>query len=195
MKELFRKYQSVLRFLLLFLGSYIILSLIYGGYLALSKGDSNTSDFITQLVAEQSSAVLNTLGYNAEVIANEALPSMQLWVEGVWVGRIIEGCNAISIIILFAAFIIAFSASFKKTLVFLFAGATLIYAINIVRIAILAIALYQYPEYQEVLHTVVFPGIIYSLVFILWVVWVRNLNLSKRNNSPFEGGERGMYEE
>lgn len=194
MKELFRKYKSVLRFLLLFLGSYIVLSLIYGGYLKLSKGDSNTSDFITQLVAEQSNAVLNSLGYNAKVLANEALPSMQLWVEGVWVGRIIEGCNAISIIILFAAFIISFAVSFKRTLVFLFAGATLIYAVNIVRIAILAIALYQYPQYQEILHTVVFPGIIYSLVFVLWVVWVRNLNLGKRNDSSFEGGERGMHE-
>jgi exosortase family protein XrtF len=180
MKELFRKYKSVLRFLLLFLGSYIVLSFIYGGYLILSKGDSNTSDFMTQLVAEQSNAVLNSVGYNAQVIANQALPSMQLWVEGVWVGRIIEGCNSISIIILFAAFIIAFSASFKKTLVFLFAGATLIYAVNIVRIVILAIALYQYPEYQEVLHTVVFPGIIYSLVFILWVVWVKSLKLNHK---------------
>ena len=119
---------------------------------------------------------------------------MQLWVEGVWVGRIIEGCNAISIIILFAAFIISFAVSFKRTLVFLFAGATLIYAVNIVRIAILAIALYQYPQYQEILHTVVFPGIIYSLVFVLWVVWVRNLNLDKKNDSSFQGGERAMYE-
>ncbi|HAT64611.1 MAG TPA: exosortase family protein XrtF [Flavobacteriaceae bacterium] len=194
MKELFRKYKSVLRFLLLFLGSYIVLSLIYGGYLKLSIGDSNTSDFITQLVAEQSNAVLNSLGYNAEVLANESLPSMQLWVEGVWVGRIIEGCNAISIIILFAAFIFSFAVSFKRTLVFFFAGATLIYAVNIVRIAILAIALYQYPQYQEILHTVVFPGIIYSLVFVLWVVWVRNLNLGKKNDSSFQGGERGMHE-
>ena len=179
MKELFRKYKSVLHFLLLFFGSYLVLSLIYGGYLALSKGDSNTSDFITQLVAEQSSAVLNSLGYNAEVIANETTPSMELWVEGIHVGQIIEGCNAISIIILFVAFIIAFSASFKKTLVFICAGAILIYGVNLYRIAVLAIALYQYPEYQEVLHTVVFPGIIYSLVFVLWVLWVRTLKPKK----------------
>lgn len=194
MKELFRKYKSVLRFLLLFLGSYIVLSLIYGGYLTLSKGDLYTSDSITQLVAKQSSAVLNTIGYHAAVVANKDLPSMQLWVEGVQVGTIIEGCNSISIIILFVAFILAFSASYKKTILFVFAGATLIYTFNIVRIAILAIALYQYPKYQEILHTVVFPGIIYGLVFVLWVIWVKSLNTINKTNFPLEGGKGGVYE-
>jgi exosortase family protein XrtF len=76
---------------------------------------------------------------------------------------------------LFVAFVIAFAEKFKKTVLFLFAGAVLIYIVNIVRIAILTVALYKYPQYEDILHSVVFPGIIYSMVFILWMVWVRML--------------------
>ncbi|MCB0457268.1 MAG: exosortase family protein XrtF [Flavobacteriaceae bacterium] len=194
MKELFRKYQAVLRFLLIFLGSYILLSLLYGGFLSLSRGEEATPDVITQNVAKQSTALLNSLGYVSKVAANKDLPSLQLWVEGTQVGTIIEGCNSLSIIILFMSFVVAFSGPIKKTVVFLFAGAVLIYSVNLVRIAILAIALYQYPQYQEPLHTIVFPGIIYGLVFVLWVIWVKSLNKTKKANSSFEGGKGDIYE-
>lgn len=195
MKELFRKYASVLRFLLIFIGAYILLSLLYGGFLSFSKGGDSAPDVITQRVAQQSHALLHSLGYRSEVIANKELPSMHLWVEGTQVGTIIEGCNSLSIIILFVSFVVAFSAPLKKTVVFLFAGAVLIYAFNLVRIAILAIALYQYPHYQDFLHTIVFPGIIYGLVFVLWVIWVKYVTKFKINESPFEGGKRGMFHE
>ncbi|MEZ4779667.1 MAG: exosortase family protein XrtF [Flavobacteriaceae bacterium] len=190
MRELFRKYQSVLRFLLIFLGSYILLSLLYGGFLSLSKGKEATPDLITQNVAKQSTAVLNSLGYISKVEANKDLPSLQLWVEETEVGTIIEGCNSLSIIILFISFVVAFSAPIKKTLLFLFAGAVLIYSVNLIRIAVLAIALYQYPQHQEFLHTVVFPGIIYGLVFVLWVLWVQRIAKENQNKVHIEEERR-----
>ena len=194
MKELFIKYVSVLRFLLIFIGVYILLSLLYGGFLSFSKGADSSPDMITQQVAQQSHALLHSLGYRAEVIANKELPSMQLWVEGTQVGTIIEGCNSLSIIILFVSFVLAFSAPLKKTVVFLFAGAVLIYAFNLVRIAILAIALYQYPHYQDFLHTIIFPGIIYGLVFGLWVIWVRSVNPPKQLASNVAEGKEDNFE-
>jgi len=173
MKQLFSKYKSVVLFLLLFLGSYLVLSLLYGLYLKFSKDGGLASDFITNLVAKQSSAVIESFGYSAQVVPHPHQPSMKLFVEGRFLARIVEGCNALSIIILFVSFIIAFAQSFKKTVLYIFAGIVLIYAINILRIAILAIALYTYPEHQHLLHGVVFPGIIYGMVFLLWLIWVR----------------------
>ena len=175
MKQLFRKYKSVLLFLLLFLGSYVVLSVLYGFYLHLSKNGTYAPDFITNLVAKQSRAVIQTFGYAAQVLPHPNQPSMKLFVEGRFLARIVEGCNAVSIIILFVSFIIAFAQGYKKTCLYLFAGVVIIHAINIVRIALLAIALYEFPEYQHILHGVVFPGIIYALVFFLWIVWVRLL--------------------
>jgi exosortase family protein XrtF len=175
MKQLFVKYKSVVRFLFLFLGSYIALSFLYGFYLQLSKDGNYAPDIVTNLVARQSSLVIEAFGYKAQIAPHPSQPSMKLFVEEKFLARIVEGCNAISIIILFVAFIIAFAQRFKKTVLFMFSGIVLIYAVNIVRIAILAIALYKYPEYQHILHGVVFPGIIYGLVFLLWLLWVRML--------------------
>lgn len=160
--------------MLLFLGTYILLSILYGGYLQLSKNGNDHPDYLTRLVAEQSETLINSIGYTAIVFPDPDYPSMQLTINNKRVGQIIEGCNSVSIIILFVAFIIAFAQNWKKTLLFLIAGAVLIYAVNLIRIALLAIALYQFPRYQEILHTVIFPGIIYGMVFLLWVMWVRS---------------------
>lgn len=181
MKKLFKKYKSVIRFILLFLGVYLLLSLLYGLYLNFSKGGLYTPDYVTHLVARQSTAVISGLDYNAEIVAHDTDPTMKLIVNGDYVARIIEGCNSVSIIILFIAFVIAFAQKFKKTVLFILAGSVLIYAINIIRIVILAIALYHYPEYEKVLHGVVFPGLIYGMVFLLWMLWVKMLNKTETN--------------
>ncbi|MGO3238755.1 MAG: hypothetical protein ACTIKA_10935 [Psychroflexus halocasei] len=47
------------------------------------------------------------------------------------------------------------------------------------RIALLSIAIFEYPQYTDFLHTTLFPAFIYGVVFILWFVWVRNFNLNK----------------
>jgi len=137
-------------------------------------------DSITYTVAKQSNALLNALGYNAQVIPDEALPILKLFVDGEYLANIIEGCNSVSVIILFAAFIIAFAEGFKKTFFFMLAGAVLIYTVNLVRIAVLTIALYKFPEQQDFLHGVLFPAMIYGLVFVLWMLWIRTLKPKKQ---------------
>ena len=179
MKDLFVKYRSVVRFIVLFLGSYLVLTGLYAGYLHLSKSGNYPPDYITNLVARQSSTLIGSFGYDAAIVPHEAQPTMKLFVEGQYLARIIEGCNAVSIIILFIAFVIAFAENLKKTALFIFAGAVLIYAINVIRITILAIALYKYPDQENLLHGVVFPGIIYGMVFVLWMLWVRMLSKKK----------------
>jgi exosortase family protein XrtF len=181
LRALLIKYKPVLRFIALFLGTYFVLSVLYGLYLQFSEGTIYTPDVITHLVAKQSSDLINNLGYTARVVPDPSDPTMQLFVEDKFLARIIEGCNAVSIIILFIAFIIAFAETIKKTVLFIFAGAVLIYAVNILRIVILAITLYEYPEQKELLHGVVFPGLIYGMVFILWMIWIRMLKIGKQN--------------
>ena len=179
MRSLFTKYKSVIRFIVLFLGTYLVLTVFYSIYLNLSKGGNYAPDFITNLVAKQSSAVINSFGYSAEVIPHDRVPTMKLIVNGKYLAHIIEGCNSVSVIILFIAFIIAFSQRLRKTLLFILSGAVIIYTVNILRIAILAIALFNYPQYREVLHTVIFPGLIYGMVFILWMIWVRTIKVNE----------------
>lgn len=174
MKELVHKYRAVIGFVVLFIGTYFVLSGIYFFYLEATTHNQN-SDPITQLVATQSSLLLESLGYDAQVVSHGVKPQMKLIVDTYYIANIIEGCNGISVLILFVAFVIAFAEKFKKTALFIVGGVALIYSVNIMRIALLAIALYAYPAYENILHGVVFPGIIYGMVFLLWVLWVRTL--------------------
>lgn len=173
MLQLFKKYKSVLRFILIFLGSYFLLSIFYTTYLDLSVSQKYYPDFFTHLVAIQSEAVIEAFGYPARISPNPNEPSMNLYVNDLFLARVVEGCNAISIIILFVSFVLAFVSKLKTTLLFLFAGGVIIYVMNVVRIAILTIGIYEYPQHAEFLHSIVFPLIIYGTVFILWIIWVR----------------------
>ena len=180
MRGLFIKYKLVIRFILTFLLVYIVLSVAYKFYLDLSNGSEYYPDFITNTVAHQSEDVLNSLGYKTQVVPHPDEPSMKLIIRDKYVARVVEGCNAISIIILFLSFVIAFSGTFKTTFLFILAGSTLIYVVNLIRIVILSIGLYHYPWRREVLHVVIFPAIIYGMVFLLWMFWVNRFsNVSK----------------
>jgi exosortase family protein XrtF len=182
LKELLSKYRDVFRFIILFFGVYLVLYLFYGLYLDLSEGGNYKPDYITNLVARQSSSLIAEFGYNAKVIPHETNTSMKLFIDENFLARIVEGCNGISIIILFIAFVVAFSEKLKKTLLFVFAGSVLIYGFNIIRISIITIALHKYSQYETFLHEIVFPGLIYGLVFLLWLIWVRMLSSKKINN-------------
>lgn len=136
---------------------------------------------MTNLVAKQTNALLNGIGYDSSVLPHPNEPSLKVIINGKYVARVIEGCNAISIIILFLSFIVAFAGKLRTTLIYCFAGSIIIYAFNLIRIVILSIGLYHYPWRKEVLHTVVFPLLIYGTVFLLWMFWVNRF--SKVNNS------------
>lgn len=162
-----------------FIGSYLALAILYSIYLKVSENGTFFPDYITNLVAKQSAAVLEGFGYDTYLYADTIDQGMLIAIDEKYIVNIVEGCNAISVIILFMAFIIAFAEKFKKTLLFIFAGSVLIYVVNILRIVLLTVALYKYPQYEKILHSVIFPAVIYGMVFILWMIWVRML---KPNN-------------
>ncbi|TXE16564.1 exosortase family protein XrtF [Psychroserpens burtonensis] len=180
MKALLLKYKSVVKFILTFLMVYVVLTIGYKLYLDFSNGSRFYPDYFTNLVAKQSESLINTLGYDAKVVAHPDEPSMKLLVNSKFVARVVEGCNSISVIILFVSFIIAFAGKFKPTFVYILTGSTLIYIVNLMRIAILSIGLYNYPWRKDVLHTVIFPMIIYGMVFVLWMFWVNRFSKNRK---------------
>lgn len=148
------------------------MTMSYKLYLDYSDGSKYYPDYVTNLVAKQSKSLIETIGYKSQIVPHPNEASMKLIINNKFVARIIEGCNSISIIILFVSFIIAFAGKFKTTLFYLFFGCIMIYIVNLFRIVILTIGLYNYPWRREILHTVIFPLIIYGLVFLLWMFWV-----------------------
>jgi len=169
-------------FLVKFFISYLIMVGLYSYYLSKTQEKETlySCSPVTQKVAHQTAKAIHLLGYKAEVEQHQDELSLKITVNGNYVSRVIEGCNSISIIILFLAFIIAFSGSVKATILFGLIGSALIYVTNIFRIAILSIGILEYPAQQEILHSLIFPAIIYGMVFLLWVIWVNKFSNFKK---------------
>lgn len=165
---------------MLFLGkftlTYLLLTFIYQLYLNQFDAKANEVDGFTQLVAQQCKQVL-LLFNDSHTEFHPTQPSVKLFYHDKFVARIIEGCNALSVIILFIAFVVAFTGKWRPTILFIIGGSVLIHFLNISRIALLAVALYHHPEWEPVLHGVIFPLFIYSVVFMLWVIWVNKFSL------------------
>lgn len=161
---------------------YVGLSMLYNFYLDVSEGSKFYPDFMTHTVAKQTETLLNAFGYSAQVLPHPDEPSMKVIVNGTYLARVIEGCNSLSVIILFVSFIMAFSGKFKATFLFVIFGSVLIYIVNLFRIVLLVVALNHYPQHQDVLHGVVFPAIIYGMVFLLWILWVNRFSKLRKKH-------------
>ena len=161
---------------------YIFLAICYQVYLDYSKDSKYYPDYFTELVAHQTQELSNAFGYETYMLDHPDEPSIKVIFRGKYLARIIEGCNGISIIILFVAFIAAFAEKWKPTLIYILAGSVLIYIANLLRIVLLHFGMYHYPWHQEFLHGTLFPLAIYGMVFLLWMFWVNRYSKLKQND-------------
>ena len=162
-------------FLLKFFVTYLILFLIYSAYLNYfaSHFDALTCDGITRQVALDSARILRVLGYDATTVPNSYISSMMLQVDGRTIANVIEGCNAVSIMILFVAFMVAFSNKLKTTVFYTILGLGILYLVNVLRIALLTIGFIEIPQYGDFLHDYMFPAVLYGVTLTLWLVWIK----------------------
>ena len=177
-----KNYKKSIQFLIQFFITYFVLFALYAVYLQKTQQKDGFFECspITSAVAKQTVGILNFLGYDADYNQHEKEMSVKLLVDDVYTARVIEGCNSISIIILFVAFIVAFSGGLKATVLYAIFGSVVIYIINLLRIAFLTIMLSKYPTHQYFLHNLVFPAIIYGATFLLWVLWVHKFSYHKK---------------
>lgn len=160
-----------------FLLTYLLLTFVYESYLSQFDVKKFEVDGFTQLVAKQSKDVLVLFNYDASIMQSTKEPGMNLFYNQKMIARIIEGCNGLSVIILFISFVIAFSGKIKPTVLYVIGGSLLIHILNVIRISLLCLLMYYFPKQQHVLHGVVFPLFIYGVVFILWIIWVNKFSL------------------
>ena len=73
---------------------------------------------ITKIVTDHSEYVTELLGYDVYTDQNYQELSMMFMVNESYVVKIVEGCSSISVIVLFLAFIIAFSGRWFHTIWF-----------------------------------------------------------------------------
>ncbi|RTZ01679.1 exosortase family protein XrtF [Flavobacterium sp. RSP49] len=181
MKKYFILYKPFLIFLGTFFLTYIVLTFLYQRFL--NGFEENQIDSVTRMVSENTEQVLQLFNDESSIEESTAFPYMKLFYNQKYVARIVEGCNAISVIILFISFVVAFSGKLLTTLLFIFGGSLFIYVLNVLRIAVLSALIFYYPKQEPFLHGVLFPLYIYSIVFVLWLIWVRKFSGYASKNS------------
>ncbi len=170
MKTIIKNNKSVIKFLAIFSISYAVLYLTYYFFIL----SNNSIDFFTRTVSNQTIKALNLLNYKTYTITDDFNKFISLIVNEKQIAGIAEGCNGISVMILFLAFTMSFYKDLKSTVIFMFLGVVLIHIVNVLRIVIIVICMYHFPEYSNQLHDYVFPATIYSMVFCLWMFWVKS---------------------
>lgn len=168
---MFNDFKPVLKILLRFIIIYVVMVLGYQFYL--NQFHHLGLDPISVWVAKQTVFVQNILGYPSQIV--HGTPEQEtawFYVAGKYVSRMVEGCNAVSVMILFLAFVFAF---FKGSKTFVYAGLGLVFLhlMNVLRIVGLNILLREMPQYSKIGHDYFFPAIIYGSVVLLWLVWIK----------------------
>lgn len=145
---------------------------MYGEYLSQY---GNELDPISMEVAQHAAYFLRFIFPEVSVIVLPDEPVADIRYDWFSLVKVIEGCNAVSIFILFLSFIFSFKGKWKQYVWFIPAGALFLHISNVFRIVLIGYVFYFHRTYTTLFHDFVFPGILYGSVLILWILWVKFL--------------------
>lgn len=159
----------------------LLYALFYVVYEFVIKRYTQLDQLFIRKIINLCQLILEGIGY--KTFASRDVNDMQVFgidgSNGVWIGG---PCNGITLMFLFAVFVIAYPGSIKNKLWYIPAGILAVYLINILRIISLAIIALKSPESLDFNHTYTFTFIAYSFVFALWMLWANKFSEpSKRN--------------
>ncbi|WP_027380446.1 exosortase family protein XrtF [Chryseobacterium daeguense] len=174
-----KDFKPVLGILLRFIIIYLVLLFAYQFYLNSFKEFG--LDPFSRMIADQVRHIQNAIGFPTQLYDDVKGEQVYFYVRKEYPTRMVEGCNAVSVMILFVAFVFAFYKG-MKTFVFVLIGLVLLYVINLLRITGLNIVLLDYKQYGKIAHDFVFPAIIYGSVVVLWLVWIKFFALKNENS-------------
>lgn len=174
-----KDFKEILWVLLRFLGIWLLLFLLYQWYLNQFSGNI---DGFTKIISDQSAFLLNFTGYETVTKDFPSHETVQFYINGKVATRMVEGCNAVSVMIMFLAFVFAFYKG-VKTFYFAFAGIVLLYILNLFRIYVLNVIVVDFPALTKPAHDYFFPTIIYGGVVVLWLLWINKFVITHEKNS------------
>ena len=174
-----KDFKEILWVLLRFLGIWLLLFLLYQLYLNQFSGNI---DGFTKIISDQSAFLLNFTGYETVTKDFPSHETVQFYINGKVATRMVEGCNAVSVMIMFLAFVFAFYKG-VKTFYFAFAGIVLLYILNLFRIYVLNVIVVDFPTLTKSAHDYFFPAIIYGGVVVLWLIWINKFVITHEKNS------------
>lgn len=169
-----KDYKNILIVLTKFFLVYLILLFFYNLYIHHYEVVLNTCDPYTIHVSDISARFIDYfISPNAQSYVFKNINSGCFYINNQFCSYVTEGCNAISVMILFVSFIIAFSQGFKKTSLFIIFGLLILYLSNIIRIGVINYVIFLDKSLYREIHDFIFPIIIYGVVIVLWLIWIK----------------------
>ena len=166
------KYKKVVNFILVFSVVYFLFSVLYNIYIA-NTNAIYYPDIVTYNVSWFTKEILGIWSYDIKIEPDVIYRSQKLYFNNQPLFNIVEGCNGLSVIILFSAFVVALKSKLFNTIGYILFGVISLYFINIARLVLLTLGYYYYPQQKHVMHDVFFPLIIYGLLLLLWIIWIK----------------------
>ena len=176
---MWKEFKPILIFIAKFFLVYIVLTVIYSWYLQPYLYEQNITDPITSWMADVSASLMRAVGFDAYTMQVEGETHKRFFLDGEFASLVNEGCNALSVVIIFISFIVAFSNGILRTLSYVLGGLVLLLMTNIFRISLLTYIYRHLPEYSKSAHDYLFPAIIYGMVVVLWFIWVNKFAFKK----------------
>lgn len=96
-----------------------------------------------------------------------------VYINGVNAVNIAPECNGLELIVLYLGFILCMPTNWKRMTVFSIVGSIVIYALNLVRSALLAAMYYVSHSMTDFAHHYAFKIVIYGVVFAGWMLYIK----------------------
>jgi exosortase family protein XrtF len=174
--------------------SFILFVVWKGLYLLLWSEKRTLDDPLTQMVAKHSVWVLNQITPGNTFTAKPMIAVKNFEGEiqvsrvsridrnGKPIMNIADECNGLELFVLYFGFLLAMPAAIKRKIWFGLCGILIIHVVNILRCVGLGLLLMNWDTYFDIAHHYIFKIMVYSTIFILWVVFSKNLSFSTPKN-------------
>ena len=174
--------------------SFILFVVWKGLYLLFWSEKRTLDDPLTQMVAKHSVWVLNQITAGNQFTAKPMIAVKNFEGEiqvsrvsridrnGKPIMNIADECNGLELFILYFGFLLAMPATIKRKLWFGFGGILIIHAVNVIRCVGLGLLLMNWDTYFDIAHHYIFKIMVYSTIFILWVIFSKNLSFTNTKN-------------
>jgi exosortase family protein XrtF len=174
--------------------SFILFVVWKGLYLLLWSEKRTLDDPLTQMVAKHSVWFLNQIT-PGNMFTAKPMIAMKNFEGEIQVSRvsridrngnpimnIADECNGLELFVLYFGFLIAMPATIRRKLYFGLLGILIIHLVNVLRCVGLGLLLMNWDTYFDIAHHYIFKIMVYSTIFILWVIFSKNLSLSSPKN-------------
>ena len=175
--------------------AFILFVVWKGLYLFFWAESRALDDPLTKLVGKHTVWVLDKINPSHEFIAKPkvALKNFEgeiqvsrvsmIYSDGKAIMNIADECNGLELFVLYFGFLIAMPATLKRKFLFGLSGIFIIHAVNILRCVGLGLLLMNWDAAFDIAHHYIFKIMVYSVIFILWVIFSKNLSLIATKNA------------